>query len=83
MATGNKILGIGPVEGDAADLLKQTGTGRMFDYDDSNGIAAFIRQHYNEWKEGRIQRMVPEQVLSFSRPALTAKLAGIIRALAR
>lgn len=83
MATGNKILGIGPVEGDAADLLKQTGTGRMFDYDDSNGMAAFIRQHYNEWKEGRIQRMVPELVLSFSRPALTAKLSGIIRALAR
>lgn len=42
MALGRPILGIGPVEGDAAAILAETGAGRMFDYADAVGIWDFI-----------------------------------------
>jgi glycosyltransferase involved in cell wall biosynthesis len=81
MATGNKIIGIGPVDGDAAALLKETGTGIMFDYNDQAGMEGFIQQNYTEWIEGRLKRQVLDRTQAFSRPALTAKLAGVIRGL--
>jgi glycosyltransferase involved in cell wall biosynthesis len=42
LATGKPILGVGPVEGDAARILNETGNGKMFGYSDANGMLAFL-----------------------------------------
>jgi len=42
LALQRPILGIGPVAGDAADLLEETGAGRMFDYADAEGMRHFL-----------------------------------------
>ena len=42
IASGRPVLCLGPVDGDAAQILNSTGCGRCFSYDDENGIAGFI-----------------------------------------
>lgn len=42
LALGRPILGIGPVDGDAAAILVGTGAGTMVDYEDVDGIRFFI-----------------------------------------
>jgi glycosyltransferase involved in cell wall biosynthesis len=48
------VLGLGPDDGEAAQILKETNAGEMFDYDKVDGIANFIETKYQEWKEGKI-----------------------------
>ncbi len=53
IASERPVLGIGPPEGDAADLLTTTGAGKMFGWEGSSeSVARFIRKHYRAWKEG-------------------------------
>ena len=54
LGSGVEILGIGPEDGDAAKILKETKCGKMFDYDKVDDIANFIETKYQEWKEGKI-----------------------------
>jgi glycosyltransferase involved in cell wall biosynthesis len=42
IASERPILCLGPVDGDAANLLNQKGFGKCFDYNDINGIENFI-----------------------------------------
>ena len=42
--TGIPIIGIGPTEGDASQILEQTNSGRMFDYFDRLSIINFIKE---------------------------------------
>ncbi len=53
LGSGVEILGIGPEDGDAAKILKETKRGKMFDYDKVDDIAKFIEIKYKEWKEGK------------------------------
>ena len=43
--TGIPIIGIGPSEGDASQILKQTNSGKMFDYSDSLSIMNFLKDN--------------------------------------
>lgn len=42
MASNTPILGVGPTDGDAAKILEETGTGKMFEPDDIQGIRDFM-----------------------------------------
>lgn len=42
MASGRPILGIGPVDGDASQILSESQSGKMFDYDDFYGIYDYL-----------------------------------------
>ncbi len=44
LGSGTPILLLGPVEGDAARIVKETGQGICFEHDDVNGIAAFLER---------------------------------------
>ncbi len=70
LATKKPILGIGPVEGDAAAILQQTKAGKMFGYKDKEllrkeilHIQSIIHQGSNPYQ--------PENIESFSRIILT------------
>lgn len=44
IASGRPVLGVGPVDGDAADILNETNSGVMKDFEDSEGIRSAILQ---------------------------------------
>ena len=43
MRSGKPILALGPVDGDVAHLLRETGTGETFEYHDVAGVKTFLR----------------------------------------
>ena len=53
LGSGVEILGIGPEDGDSARILKETKSGKMFNYNKVDDIAKFIEIKYKEWKEGK------------------------------
>jgi glycosyltransferase involved in cell wall biosynthesis len=73
LAAGRPVLGIGPVKGDAARILEQTRSGRMFDYGDHEGIKTFLEEF-----AGNKNNFDPDiqMVRSFSRKELTGKLVS-------
>ena len=76
LPTGNPILAIAPVAGDTARLLKATGVGRAFDYEDADGMRSFILEKYAAWKSGSLGQG-PTRRPEYEREALTARLASI------
>lgn len=78
VATRLPVLGIGPVESNAATLLKSSGAGIMFGSDQPEDIAAFIQKHYEGWKRGECER-VPGNNGVYSRKVLTGKIAALLK----
>lgn len=76
LATGVPIVGLGPVEGDAADILHETGAGRMFAYNDVEALADWLLEIY---KHGGEKHTPSEAARQYARPALTQRLAQVIR----
>ncbi|MGC8865737.1 MAG: glycosyltransferase family 4 protein [Bacteroidales bacterium] len=78
LATGVPIAGLGPVEGDAAAILSETGAGRMIAYDDAEALAEWLLEIYQHRSETHVPS---EAAVKYSRPALTHRLAQIIQQL--
>ncbi len=79
LATGRPVLALGPVEGDAADLLRGTDAGRMLDRDDADGVAEHIRTLYEAWDRGALPTGAPpEAIAPYSRRAEAGALAALV-----
>lgn len=73
LASGKPVLAIGPVDGDLAGLIVETNCGRIFGYEDAEGIGEFIlEQMFNPQGERN-----PETVSQFSRRNLTKKISEL------
>ena len=82
LASGRPVLALGPVDGDAARILQETGTGRMFDFDDADGVRAFLRMHYEAWRAGSpIQGAPADRIARYSRREQTRQLAALLSSL--
>ncbi len=77
LGSGVEILGIGPEDGDAAKILKETKCGKMFDYDKVDDIANFIEIKYQEWKVGKMFSPSIE-IEKYSKITQTKQLADIL-----
>ncbi len=77
LGSGVEILGIGPEDGDAAKILKETKCGKMFDYDKVDDIANFVETKYQEWKDGKTFSPSKE-VEKYSKINQTKQLAEIL-----
>ena len=77
VATGLPILGVGPVDGDAAALLMETKSGRMIASEDEAEIKSTLWQLFSSWKEGKMLSESSKAVL-YSRKEITGKLASLI-----
>jgi glycosyltransferase involved in cell wall biosynthesis len=42
LASGKPVICLGPADGDAAEIIKETGHGKTFDYNDSEGISEYL-----------------------------------------
>jgi glycosyltransferase involved in cell wall biosynthesis len=76
LAARRPILGIGPVHGDAAEILNETQAGKMTDYSDLSGMRDFLAgilnrnlQDENQWKGKNIEK--------YSRKNLTEQLTRL------
>jgi glycosyltransferase involved in cell wall biosynthesis len=79
LASGKPILALGPVEGDAAKILNETGAGKIFDRNDQDSIKEFISREFERWKQGS---PLPNTGLhSYSREVITRQLANLLESL--
>jgi len=75
LATNNTILGIGPKNGDASNILMETGAGKMFDYDDD--ITSFLEDSLNNWILNKEESPTKTNIDKYSRERLTEELSKI------
>ncbi len=78
------VLGIGPTGSAAAELLRSTGTGTMFDWD--SDPSGFIRDIFNEgfshnFADGHSEQCEKSSVAAYSRKALSARMAALLQEL--
>ncbi len=71
LAAQKPVLAIGPVDGDLAQIIAETGCGELFDYADSEGMKQFIIQKLTRDKT----HVNSEKAYRYSRKELTRKLA--------
>jgi hypothetical protein len=76
LASGNPILALGSVDGDVAQILKETKAGEVFERSDKNGIQSYLINRFEDWKEGISN--ADRDVRSFSRRQMTIKLIKIL-----
>lgn len=72
------ILGIGPLDGDLAEILKETKTGQMVDFDDVKTLKKLISQLYKKYKSGNLN-VASQNVAQYHRKNLTEKLAKLLK----
>lgn len=72
VGSGRPVLGIGPVEGDSANIIHGSGSGAFFAYDDAQGIANFLRSAI------RVSTPESEEVQQYSRAAQANALIKIV-----
>jgi hypothetical protein len=70
LGAGNPILGLGPVEGDAAGIIKRTSAGAVFDYKEVPAIAEYVRL----MKEQGAPRTDASTVQAYSRDVQAKRL---------
>ena len=74
------IVGIGPIDGDLAHILKATSSGVMVDFDDKNGLKELIRGQYQSYKNGKLE-IQSKDVKRYHRKSLTRDLAALLKGL--
>jgi hypothetical protein len=79
LASGNPILAIGPVEGDAAHVLLESQAGVIHERTDATGIRKSLQSYYQDWKRGAtVSRKGAEK---FTRKNLTKQLIQLLEQL--
>lgn len=83
LASQNPILGIGPTDGNAAQVLKDCERTNMYDYEDIQGIKSFIKMQFIAWKKNNqtSEKLNDKNYLKYSRFELTKKLASTLNSI--
>jgi len=74
MASGSPILAIGPIEGELAEIMKNTGTGLITDFEDELGLEKNILSLF----EGQQLNRNKEKIELYSRKNLTKQLCTLL-----
>lgn len=77
MATSLPILAIGPLQGNAASLLSETGVGEMLAEEDETSIHAFLTRQYEHWGKGG-RKQAGYAIDRYSRRMLTKSLTELL-----
>jgi glycosyltransferase involved in cell wall biosynthesis len=78
LATGLPILGVGPAEGDAAEVLNTTGAGEMVKADEPQRIINRLYMEYQQWAEGKSWE-VNSDISKYSRKGITESLVQLFK----
>lgn len=82
LAAHRPILGIGPTDGDVSELLRNTQTGIMIDFDDEKLMKETLLQLYEQYKRKSLT-VSAESIEKFSRKNLTCDLANLLDAICK
>lgn len=77
LASGRPVLGVGPVDGDAAAILNETGAGVMVDFDDVETAKEVIFSYYKLYKKNQLT-LEAGSVEKYSRKNLTGNLSDLL-----
>jgi glycosyltransferase involved in cell wall biosynthesis len=69
IASGKPVICLGPVDGDAAGIIRSTGAGKTFDYNDAGAISNFLMQAVSN-----PPHPVRSEILKYSRKELTRQI---------
>lgn len=76
LASLRPVLGIGQSDGAMAAILRETGAGETFDWEDGEGMRTFIDKAWTEFREGTVRK---EDIGQYSRRATARKMASLLR----
>ncbi len=54
--SGWPILGVGPTEGEAAEILRESGSGKMFDHFKTETPVSWLMDHFEKWRKGALKQ---------------------------
>lgn len=77
LASGRPVLGVGPEDGDAADMLRDTGAGSMCDFLNVAATKKELEKYFRAYQQGKLQ-VNAASVEQFSRKSLTGKLIKVL-----
>ena len=80
LAARRPVLGVGTSEGAMATVLHQTGAGKIFDWDDSAGISAYIDSLWEKISTGNSLEQSAD-IEKYSRRMTTRQMVGIFEEL--
>ena len=80
LAARRPVLGVGTSEGAMATVLHQTGAGKIFDWDDSAGISAYIDSLWEKTSTGNSLEQSAD-IEKYSRRMTTRQMVGILEEL--
>ena len=79
VASGSPVLAIGPLGGDAANLLDETNAGRLFAREEVQAISDFLLDQYERWVSGEpTKRSRPSSISRYTRSRQTGQLADVL-----
>ncbi len=64
---GRPILAIGPVDGDAAKILEDTGAGRTVEFDDKSEMKAELVRLFHSYEQGLLVSTESKNISRYSR----------------
>jgi glycosyltransferase involved in cell wall biosynthesis len=78
LASGTPVVSVGPVDGDAAAILHDTGREGMLDYQDKDGFKHILLNMYSQWKERKLNKLDISMLDKYSRRSSAKRITGIM-----
>ena len=76
LAARRPVLGVGTGEGAMAEVLKETGAGQIFDWDDRAGISDYVERLWSAFGSGEVMTATAD-IEKYSRRMTTRKMVEI------
>lgn len=81
IASKRPILAIGPKDGDLANILNETNSGLIADFDDKTQMKRIISNYYTKYKAKNLSIEDSSNTLKYSRKFLTSRLCDLLNSL--
>ena len=82
LASGTEIMAFGPPDGNLAELLKETSSGMIFDFEDERAIGETVRKYWQNYLDGKLlSNSNSSHATKYSRKALTGQLVNVLNEL--
>lgn len=72
------IVGIGPADGDAADIIRECAAGEMFERNQEDKLFSWMKEKIEMWKSGDEFKAGNNFIKNYTRETLTKRLALIL-----
>jgi glycosyltransferase involved in cell wall biosynthesis len=77
LATKKYVIGIGPKNGDSAEILKDAEAGEMFEFADIENLKSRILEQYKNWQNKKLHQINESALNKYTRKELTNKLTQL------